>query len=327
MSKPRIAFGWLASCGGCEEAVLDLNETLLFDVAPQVEIVFWPVAIDAKLHHLEAIEPQGILACFLNGSVRTREMAEMARLLRSKARILFAFGSCAHLGGIPSLANTTTTRDLLETAYRSAPSNAGRNKHLPGGAGRVPPLTAWAHPLKDLVEVDYFLPGCPPPPALVAEAFLALLAGKLPPRGHVFGEEQALCSSCSRLPKKPEDLTIGRLRRVYEVEAPADECLLAQGLLCLGPATRGGCGERCLKANMPCRGCFGPPADVADQGAAMLTFLAAHAPVDSGEQAVLQFTESLVDPVGTCYRFGLSPAVAGCYRESSKTGRTRARRG
>jgi F420-non-reducing hydrogenase small subunit len=72
MSKPKVAFYWCASCGGCEEAVVDLAEAIL-DVVQAVEIVLWPVALDFKLEDVRAYRPGEIAVSFINGSVRNSE--------------------------------------------------------------------------------------------------------------------------------------------------------------------------------------------------------------------------------------------------------------
>jgi len=132
--KPKVAFYWCASCGGCEEAVVDLAESIL-DVVAAVDIVMWPVALDFKRKDLEAIGDGEIDAAFVNGSVRTGEQEDLALLLRRKARLLVAFGACAHLGGIPGLANFHGARAALERAYLTAPSVQNPDGNLPGGRG------------------------------------------------------------------------------------------------------------------------------------------------------------------------------------------------
>src|SRR5208283_2232889 len=92
--KPKIAFYWCASCGGCEEAVVDLAEEIL-DVVAAVDIVFWPVALDYKRHDVVQMPDGSILATFLNGAIRTSEQEEMAELLRRKSKLMVAFGSCS----------------------------------------------------------------------------------------------------------------------------------------------------------------------------------------------------------------------------------------
>jgi len=97
MAKPKVAFYWCASCGGCEEAVVDLNEDLL-KVADAVEIVLWPVALDFKRKDVEALRDGEVAVSFINGAVRTEEQEEMVELLREKSDLVVAFGACAHLG-------------------------------------------------------------------------------------------------------------------------------------------------------------------------------------------------------------------------------------
>ena len=114
--KPKVAFYWCSSCGGCEEAVVDLAEQIL-DVVAAVDIVFWPVALDFKKSDVEAMEDESILATFVNGAIRTTEQEEMANLLRRKSKVLIAFGSCAHLGGIPALANLWDRQAIFDAVY------------------------------------------------------------------------------------------------------------------------------------------------------------------------------------------------------------------
>jgi len=120
MSKPKVAFYWCASCGGCEETVVDLAEDIL-GVVEKVDIVLWPVAMDFKYADLAAIPDGGIFATLLNGAIRSSEQEEMALLLRRKSRYLIAYGSCACLGGIPGLANQFGREEILKFNYEDAP--------------------------------------------------------------------------------------------------------------------------------------------------------------------------------------------------------------
>jgi len=81
MAKPKVAFYWNASCGGCEEAVVDLAEDIL-TVTDAVDIVFWPVAFDFKKKDVEALQDNEIAVSFINGAIRTSEQEEMVNLLR-----------------------------------------------------------------------------------------------------------------------------------------------------------------------------------------------------------------------------------------------------
>jgi F420-non-reducing hydrogenase small subunit len=113
MSKPKVGFYWCASCGGCEEAIIDLAEDIL-PVVEAVDIAFWPVALDFKRTDVEALSDRELAATFINGSVRSSEQYEMVELLRKKSQLIVAFGSCAHLGGIPGLANMFDRKEMFE---------------------------------------------------------------------------------------------------------------------------------------------------------------------------------------------------------------------
>ena len=102
--KPKFAMYWAASCGGCEISVLNIHEKIL-DVDANFEVVFWPVAMDAKYKDVEAMPDKSILLTLFNGGIRNDENEEMAKLLRKKSQILVAFGSCAAKAVFLDLAN------------------------------------------------------------------------------------------------------------------------------------------------------------------------------------------------------------------------------
>jgi F420-non-reducing hydrogenase small subunit len=297
--KPKIAFYWCASCGGCEEAVIDLGEGLL-DLAGAVEIVFWPVALDFKLADLERIVDGGLSASFINGAVRTSEQEEVARLLRRKSQLVIAFGSCAHLGGVPGLANLYDRSAILTTVY---PDGFEPGANLPHFRERVMPLDR-------VIEVDYYVPGCPPTPTIVSAAVHSVLAGTLPEKGAVLAPDRALCDECPRRGSRPEQMTIDQFHRPHEIIADETQCLLAQGLLCLGPATRSGCGGVCINGNMPCTGCFGPTSRVRDFGAKALSAIASMA-VGAEDAVIEKALAAVVDPGGTFYRYSLPGGLLG----------------
>jgi F420-non-reducing hydrogenase small subunit len=111
-------------------------------------------------------------------------------------------------------------------------------------------------------------------------------------------------------------MEIHEFKRIHEVEADESTCFLAQGIICLGPAIRSGCGETCIRINIPCRGCFGPVEGVRDAGASFLSGLAALIGPDA-EEDVRRTIESIADPAGYCYRFSL-PAASLKRRAASK---------
>lgn len=318
-SKLKIAFYWAASCGGCEIAVLDLNEKIL-DVLNLADIVFWPVALDVKYKDVEALPDKHIDITFFNGSVRNSEQEHMAKLLRKKSKTLVAFGSCAHEGCIPGLANLNSKQEIFEQVYLKDVSNINPELVTPKtetvvkeGTLKLPEFYDTVKTLDQTVEVDYYLPGCPPPVELIAAAVDAIAKNSLPPKGSVLAPPKAVCDECER---KRDNKKISKLYRVYEKDPDPEICLLDQGILCMGPATRSGCGARCLKVNMPCTGCGGKAPNVPEQGAAMLSALASILGYknESGEtkyteKEVEDLINQIKDPAGTFYMYSLPASI------------------
>jgi len=308
--KPKVAFYWCAACGGCEEAVVDLAEGIL-DVVAAVDIVLWPVALDFKKADVEKMEDGSIAAAFINGAVRSTEQAEMAHMLRKKAQVVIAFGACAQLGGIPGLANFSDREGVLKEAYRDAPSVVNPDGAMPatthkdnGFTVTLPLLYNTVRALHQVIDVDYFVPGCPPTPQMLSDVVQALLKNELPEKGTVLAADSALCMDCPRKDTKPEKLAITAFKRPFEIIIDEEKCLLAQGLLCLGAATRTGCGARCIEGNMPCTGCFGPTSRVRDYGAKALSAVASLA-ASNDEDEIVKMLANIPDPAGTFYRYSL----------------------
>lgn len=316
MAKPKVAFYWCASCGGCEEAVVDLAEDIL-KVVEAVDIVFWPCAMDFKKTDVEAMEDGSIAVTFINGAINSDEQEEMVHLLRKKSGLIVAFGACSHLGGIPGLANLTDKESILRASYLTGPTNVNQEKTIPlakspspDGELHLPELKENALALDQVIDVDYYIPGCSVPKKLILDAVTAILTGNLPPKGSVLAPTRTNCDTCERNKTKPEKLTITKFYRPYEIELDEEKCFLAQGVICMGPVTRGGCDERCIKGNMPCRGCFGPVDNVYDQGAKFISALASlfDAKTDEEVQAIV---DTIQDPAGTFYRFSVAKSYLG----------------
>ena len=309
MSKPKLALYWAASCGGCEVTVLDIEEKIL-EVAGFFDIVFWPCAMDFKYQDVEAMPDGSIDVCLFNGAIRNSENEYMAHLLRRKAKVLVAFGSCAMDGCIPGLANLTTREAIFETVYQETPSTLNPEQTrpvpqfaAPEGGLDIPEFYESVRTLGQVVPVEYFIPGCPPQPPQIVAVMSAIMQGaELPPAGSVIGAgEKTCCEECGR-PRKEKHLK--HFHRPFEIEAKAEECLLDQGIICLGPATRSGCGALCVKANMPCRGCYGAAPNVTDQGVKMVSAISSV--IDSQDPAEINWIlDQIVDPVGTLYRFSV----------------------
>jgi F420-non-reducing hydrogenase small subunit len=310
-AKPKVGFYWCAACGGCEEAVVDLAEGIL-DVVQAVDIVFWPVALDFKRKDVEAMEDGTILACFVNGAIRTTEQEEMVRLLRRKSKLMLAFGACSHLGGIPGLANLWDRKTIFETVYVESPSTVNPEKTFPkmtheenGREVHLPGFFDTVRSLDQVVDVDYYIPGCAPTPKIILGAVTTLLSGELPPKGTVLSPDVALCSECPRKDTKPADLALKEFKRPHEVLIDEEKCLLAQGIPCMGPATRSGCEALCVRGNMPCTGCFGPTDRVKDYGGKVLSAITSN--VDATDpKEIERIFKNIPDPIGTFYRYSLA---------------------
>ncbi len=308
--KPKVAFYWCASCGGCEEAVVDLAEAIL-DVVRDVDIVFWPVALDFKVRDVEALPDRSIAVSFINGAVRLSEQQDMVELLRRKSQLVVAFGSCSHLGGIPGLANLWDRESIFDWYYAKGPSlekgaatRPATRVQVPEGELELPEFWDTVKSLDQVIEVDYYLPGCPPTPKLIANAVHAILTGQLPPKGAVLAGTKGLCSECDLNETKPDKLLIADIKRITEVQLDPQKCYLAQGVLCMGPVTRSGCEALCVKGGMPCTGCFGPLPETPDVGGKAVSFVASivDAQDATAAQAVLA---KVADPVGIFYRYSL----------------------
>lgn len=313
--KPKITFYWCASCGGCEESLVDLGEDFV-TVTNLVDIVFAPVALDFKKKHVEAMPDGSITVSLINGAVRTSEQEEMAALLRKKSAFVIAYGACSQSGGIPGLANLSDKATIMDYVYKGSPTTVNPEGTMPqekfvDEAGREVTLPAFREIVRSLdqvVDVDFYLPGCPPTPKLLFEAVQALLSGELPPKGSVLAPDVALCEECPRKESKPEDLAIPKFYRPYQIEADPEECFLAQGIPCMGIATRKGCESLCINGNMPCTGCFGPTSRVSDYGGKLLSGITSE--VDSiDEEKIEEILADIPDPVGTFYRYSLPSSL------------------
>lgn len=185
--KLRLATVWLAGCSGCHMAFLDLDEWL-FELAEVADIVYSPVASDVKTY------PDNVDVCLVEGAVANADNLAMARTLRERTRVVVAFGDCAISAHVPGLRNPLAAATgggagaVLERAYREL---ATLQTQWPGFPGLVPELLERVLPLHEVIAVELWLPGCPPPVARIRAVLEALVRGELPrlegPEGLRFG--------------------------------------------------------------------------------------------------------------------------------------------
>lgn len=322
--KPKLAIFWASSCGGCEVAIVNLQEKILA-VDAHFELAFCPCLIDTKTRDVEAMADRSIAITLFNGAIRTDENEEMARLLRRKSKLLIAFGACSSAGGIPALSNLHDKGGHFRTIYLDNASIDNPKGTVPAGKSRVPEgvleLPEFHEAVKHLsqvVDVDYFIPGCPPESHQIWNVLEYVISGQpLPPKGGVLGSgRSSVCDECARVKKEKK---IAGFYRTYEIVPDPHQCLLEQGLVCMGVATRDGCGALCPLVNMPCTGCYGPPEGVRDQGAKMIAALGSV--LDIGEYQGLSdrqiqdridaVLETVPDLAGTFYKYSLSGSLLG----------------
>ncbi len=236
--KLKLGLYWAASCGGCEIAVVELREKILI-VDQVADILFWPCAMDFKYKDVEAMPDQHMDVCLFNGAIRTSENEHLAHLLRQKSKVLVAFGSCAYEGCIPGLANLFDRRSIFERVYLESPSVDNPNKvvpqtayAVPEGEIEIPKFYNTVKTLDQVVDVDYYLPGCPPQDPQIWAVIEAIVAGKLPPKGSIVGaNEKTVCDECKHV---REEKRIKKFYRYHEIIADSTKCLFDQGIICAG---------------------------------------------------------------------------------------------
>ena len=228
----RASIVSLTCCAGCVSSLLNAGQGLMDILLGELEVIYSPTFIDLR-------EVPKVEVAIVEGGVRTESDEEIVREVRAKSDILVALGLCATHGGITSLGNLSSARELIEKAYSIMDSKS------------LPELKDLMYPIDHFVDVDYYIWGCPPMPLLIVHTLKSILRGKKPER-----HRSVVCSECSR---KIIPARIERLYDIYEKEADPETCLVSQGFVCLGSLTRNGCGAPCPRAGFTCFGCRGPP--------------------------------------------------------------------
>lgn len=220
-SLPKFAVLQLSGCSGCEVSLLNADEWL-----DKYQLVYMPLVISSR-----AI-PDDIEVLLVSGGVRNEEDEYSLRRAAKAAKKVVAVGTCAISGGVANLGDRDEVRKLFM---------ADSKRH------NLPALLPKTHPVDAVVDVDLYLPGCPPTP----ELFMAALT-----ESTEFKPAPIVCVECRR--KKLNDMRPSRLTGFQSGEVLDDICLINQGYLCVGTSTRGGCRALCTRPGHPCVGCRGP---------------------------------------------------------------------
>lgn len=311
MSKPKVGIYWAAACGGCDTKILDIDEKIL-DVAAAVNIVFWPIAMDFKYSDVEKMSEGELDLCIINGAVRNSEQEHIVKLLRRKSKVVAALGACAISGGIPGLANQFSAEETLSYIYQKTASIEQNSEppktetETPDGLLSLPKFYNTVFSLPQIVDVEYFIPGCPPPPSLIVKTLELFATGQLPPPPAFVVGEKSVCDECPK--ERSGKFEVKQWRRLATSQPESDKCLLEQGFLCLGPSTPSGCGALCPKVNIPCEGCMGKSPDVVDRGAKFISTISSLYPAKN-EEEIKKMVNEIPDPVGTFYRFDLPSSI------------------
>ncbi len=218
---PRFAVLQLSGCAGCEVALINAAEWV-----EKYQLVYMPLVVST--HNI----PKGTEILLVSGGVRNDEDVYNLKRAAEMVDKVIAVGTCAISGGVANLGDRDEVRELFM---------AQANRH------HLPHLLPKSHPIDTFVDVDLYLPGCPPTP----ELFMAALTD---PEG--FDGSSIVCIECGR--KKLKDMRPKHLLGFQQGEVLPDICLINQGYLCLGSSTRGGCRAICTRPGHPCVGCRGP---------------------------------------------------------------------
>lgn len=240
--KARISTEWLSGCSGCHVAMVDLHEKLL-NLVEEVEFVRIPVLLDEKGY------PDADIG-LVEGAVRSEHDRHCLMKMRESCRKLVAFGTCAVYGGPSGIGWLYGREAILDAIYRGT-ATASKEGKMPEDA---PELEQSVIPINEVVDVDFYIPGCPPHPYFIALAVKTLMGASVPDL-----KVATVCSACDRKMEKREGV---KLRKGMSVAPEEDVCLLSQGVICLGSVTLDRCQAQCPNSGVACAGCAGPSIDL-----------------------------------------------------------------
>ncbi len=216
----KFAVLQLSGCAGCEVSLLNAEDWL-----QKYRLVYMPLVVSTY-------DVPDVDVLLVSGGIRTDEDLHNLKKAVRNAKQVVAVGTCAISGGIANLGN----RDDVRTLFLSESNRL-----------HVPRLLPKSQPIDSVINVDRYLPGCPP----TSELFMAMLF-----QNPDFSPGNNVCIECGR--KKVKDIKPSHLTGFQKGNVEPELCLINQGYLCVGSSTRGGCRAPCTRAGHPCVGCRGP---------------------------------------------------------------------
>ena len=189
----KVAFMQLSSCWGCHQSLLNAHLELL-PILPQLDIVYWPAVVDFKLESLKEKPNKDILVGFIEGVARTKQDTENAKLMRSKCSIIVAIGACSCYGSVAGLANLFDIEELVKRKFTETESITTKEPKEP--MVHVPGFEDFIVNVDNIIDVDVFIPGCPPTTnnILATISFLLTLVGEGPSS---LDKNACVCETCN----------------------------------------------------------------------------------------------------------------------------------
>jgi NAD-reducing hydrogenase small subunit len=168
MQRLKLATVWLGGCSGCHMSFLDLD-LFLVDLTEKADIVYSPF-IDQKNY------PEGVDIALVEGAIANDEHLPMIRTVRRNTRVLISFGDCAVTGNVTALRNPA--RSAVAVLQQSYVAQTDLQPQIPFETSILPVLLDRVTPIHDVVPVDIYLPGCPPPAPRIRAVLESLLEGR-----------------------------------------------------------------------------------------------------------------------------------------------------
>lgn len=236
--KIRLNTDWLCDCGGCHVALVDLHEKIL-NVLESVVIQHCPVLTDIKDY------PEADIG-ILTGSIRTEHDRHAAQEMRAKCKTIIAFGTCAVYGGLHGAGLAHSREEIMDHVYRKSPTTI--TDTIPDT--EVSELAKLVTPIDEVIDVDLYLPGCPPHAHFIFESLASLIEQREPRV-----TQDPVCARCTRQMIKGDAKEIVN---IYDDVPDERFCFMSQGHICLGSVTLDRCLAPCPNHGVACTGCAGP---------------------------------------------------------------------